>query len=114
MSSPAPDLLQRLRTLLVEGPSLRLAVLFGSRIKGGARPSSDFDIGIIPVDRHLSLHVEFGLASALSEVVRAEVDLVRLDTDDPILGREVARHGLCLFEEEAGMFAAYRATAISR
>jgi hypothetical protein len=40
--------------------------------------------------------------------------VVRLDRDDPLLGREVARDGVCLVEAEPGLFAAYRAEATSR
>lgn len=90
-----------------------MAVLFGSRAAGTARASSDFDIGILPREAELSLHDELALASELSGVVGAEVDLVRLDRDDPVLGREVASQGVCLFEEAPGLFTAYRARALS-
>lgn len=59
------------------------------------------------------MHDELALASELSGVVGAEVDLVRLDRDDPVLGREVASQGVCLFEEAPGLFTAYRARALS-
>jgi predicted nucleotidyltransferase len=111
---PVPDpVSDRLRAALAAGPRLRLAVLFGSRATGRARQGSDFDIGIVPVDPDLSLHDELTLASALSEAVGAEVDVVRLDGDAPQLGAEVARAGVCLLEEAPGVFAAYRADAIS-
>ena len=114
---PPPVLLDpvrdRLRAALAAGPRLRLAVLFGSRATGRARDGSDFDIGILPVDPDLSLHDELTLASALSEAVGAEVDVVRLDGDAPQLGAEVARTGICLLEAAPGVFAAYRANAIS-
>jgi predicted nucleotidyltransferase len=103
----------RLRAALAAGPRLRLAVLFGSRARGRAREGSDFDIGILPVDPDLPLHDELALASALSEAVGAEVDVVRLDADAPQLGAEVARTGVCLHEDVPGVFAAYRAAAIS-
>ena len=104
----------RLRAALAGGPPLRLAVLFGSQATERAREGSDFDIGIIPVDPELSLHEELALASALSAAVGAEVDVVRLDDDAPQLGAEVARGGVCLVEEAPGVFAAYRADAMSR
>jgi predicted nucleotidyltransferase len=104
----------RLRAVLAKGPMLRLAILFGSRATGREREGSDFDIGIIPVDPRLALHDELTLASALSAVVSAEVDVVRLDGDAPLLGAEVARTGVCLFEGTPGTFAAYRATAMSQ
>jgi predicted nucleotidyltransferase len=92
---------------------LRLAVLFGSRTTGRARAGSDFDVGIVPVDARLALSEELRLASTLSEAVSAEVDLVRLDQDNPLLGAEVARTGVCLYEGVPGTFAAYRADAMS-
>jgi predicted nucleotidyltransferase len=99
---------------LVESALVRLAVLFGSRAAGTARESSDFDIGILPRESGISLREELGLAFGLSGVAGCEVDLVRLDGDDPLLGREVARSGRCLFEAEPGTFAAYRTQAASR
>ncbi len=113
MSDPdAPR--DRLRGVLASGPPLRLAVLFGSRARGRARPDSDFDVGILPVDPGLSLHDELELASALSAAVGAEVDVVRLDDDAPLLGAEAARDGVALIEQAPGTFAAYRARAMSR
>ena len=38
---------------------------------------------------------------------------MRLDGDDPLLGREVARDAVLLFERAPGELAAYRARAIS-
>jgi predicted nucleotidyltransferase len=107
------EVLERLRAALAGCQKVRLAVLFGSRAAGTARGSSDFDIGILPRDPELSLHEELELASNLSGVVGGEIDLVRLDGDEPILGREVAHAGVCLYEEAAGVFTAYRARALS-
>ena len=70
-------------------------------------------MGIVPVDPDLALSEELALASSLSGAVSAEVDLVRLDQDNPLLGAEVARSGVCLFEEAPGTFAGYRANAMS-
>jgi predicted nucleotidyltransferase len=91
-----------------------LALLFGSRASDTARDSSDYDVGILPRDSGWSLSDELRLSSALSALVDREVDLVRLDRDDPLLGREIARNGVCLYEDEIGVFAAYRAAAVSR
>ena len=107
------ELRERLAAAVTRGPRLRLAVLFGSRATGKARPGSDVDVGIVPVNAGLPLSEELALASALSGAATAEVDLVRLDQDNPLLGAEVARTGVCLFEEAPGTFAAYRADAMS-
>jgi predicted nucleotidyltransferase len=108
------SLVERLSSALQTGPALRLAVLFGSRATGRERADSDVDIGILPEDGELDLGRELELAAKLSSAAGVEVDLVRLDKDDPLLGREVALHGLCLFEAAPGAFATYRAVAMSR
>jgi predicted nucleotidyltransferase len=92
---------------------LELAVLFGSRVSGRVHPSSDVDVGVLPLDRALSLHDELSFAATLSTAADAEVDLVRLDVDDALLGREVARTAIALYERTPGAFAAYRARAMS-
>jgi predicted nucleotidyltransferase len=114
VASLDPVLLERLRALLGDGPPLKLVVLFGSRAKGQERTGSDLDIGILPVEPTRPLREELALAAALSAAAGVEVDLVRLDRDDPLLGREVAQTGVCLFEATPGVFSAYRATAMSR
>jgi uncharacterized protein len=91
---------------------VRLAILFGSQATGRARSDSDFDIGIVPFGE-MSIASELALASQLSGLVSAEVDLVRLDRDNPLLGREVAQTGICLHEAIPGQFAAFRARAMS-
>lgn len=105
---------KRLRAAVRESALVRLAALFGSRARGRARPTSDVDVGIVPDNPALSLRKELDLAATLSAAVGKEVDVVRLDADNPLLGREVAQHGVCLFEAEPGLFAAYRATAMAQ
>jgi predicted nucleotidyltransferase len=107
------DLLARLRAALATGPKVRLAILFGSRAIGRARPDSDVDVGIVPVDAAMTLPEELALGAALSKALVQEVDLVRLDQDNPLLGREAALRGRCIVEERPGVFAAYRANAMS-
>jgi predicted nucleotidyltransferase len=114
VTAPPDVLLDRLRTALAAGPPLRIAALFGSRATGSARAESDYDVGIIPNDPELALHEELALASCLSAAVGAEVDVVRLDADNPLLGAEVAKGGVCLFEAAPGQYAAYRAEAMAR
>jgi predicted nucleotidyltransferase len=106
------DVIAKLRAALVAGPRLRLAVLFGSQATGRARAESDVDVGIIP-SAPMSLAEELALAATLSKAVGAQVDLVRLDRDEPLVGREAALHGKPIFEERAGVFAAFRADAVS-
>jgi predicted nucleotidyltransferase len=69
----------RIRQALRDGPPLRLAILFGSRARRSARPDSDVDIAILPVDPALSLLDEGLLAASLERATGASIDLVRLD-----------------------------------
>jgi predicted nucleotidyltransferase len=115
VTAPSADLVARLREAIATGGiPVRLAVLFGSHATGKARDDSDVDLGIVPVDEDVPLGAELAEASRLSSLLGVDVDLVRLDQDDPLLGREVAMHGQCVFEVAPGTFSAYRATAVSR
>ncbi|MBI2390994.1 MAG: nucleotidyltransferase domain-containing protein [Deltaproteobacteria bacterium] len=71
-------------------------MLFGSRVRGAVRDDRDVDVGIVPLDPRLSLADELALQERLSRACGLEVDLVRLDGDDLLVGREVARHGNAL------------------
>ena len=114
MSLPQEELLSRLRDAIAKGPRLRLLVLFGSHATGRTRASSDVDIGIVPLEADMPFGEELALASTLSAATGTEVDIVRLDDVPPLLGREVARSGVCVFEVSPGVFAAWRAGAMSR
>lgn len=91
----APDtLVTTLRDALAEGPALRLALLFGSSARGRARPDSDVDLGILPIDPELPLHVELRLQARLERACGRPVQLVRLDHGSTLLKWEAARHGI--------------------
>jgi predicted nucleotidyltransferase len=92
---------ERTRAVLADGPPLRLAIVFGSVAKGTARPDSDIDIGILPVDANLSLSDEMDLQARLTLALRREVDLVRLDTTDTVLRWEAAKHGVIVHANPA-------------
>ena len=107
-----PDEIARIRDVCTRAFELELAVLFGSVATGRARTGSDVDIGILPA-HEVPLSAEIALASSISAITHTDVDIVRLDRDDPLLGREVARHGVAIYERTPGVFAAYRARAMS-
>lgn len=109
----AADLVAKLRSVVEQEPQVRLVVMFGSQATGRATSRSDLDIGILPMDEELTADDEATLVSALSAAANAEVDLIRLDHTDPLLGREVARSGKCIFENTRGAFAQWRARAMS-
>jgi len=102
----------KLTSVFAADGRVHLAVLFGSQATGRATDASDVDIGII-FRGELPLGEELDLAAKLESVANKALDLVRLDTGDALVGREVATSGRCLFEASPGAFAAYRARAMS-
>jgi predicted nucleotidyltransferase len=101
--------LERIREILVEGPPLRLAILFGSRARGTQRPDSDIDLAILPEAPTLSLTEENQLAVAIERALGAPVDLVRLDQARDALRWRIARDGIVLLSnppQEASRFLA--------
>jgi len=84
-----------------------LAYLFGSHAKGIGRPSSDVDIAVlidpqVPEERWLDLHLQ--LADALSGALgRENLDVVLLNRATGLLGMEVVRDGILLFEDPETM-----------
>lgn len=96
MPGPADTLVRSLEDVLADSPPLRLALLFGSRARGRARPDSDVDVGIIPVDENLPLHAELALQGRLERACGRPVQLVRLDHANTLLKWEAARHGVLI------------------
>lgn len=80
-----------------------LALVFGSRARGTARPDSDVDVAV----RGTGLDL-LGLAAELSRVTGHEVDVVHLDEAGiPLLAR-IAREGLVVHEGAPGAAARWR------
>ena len=83
-------------------PEVRLAYLFGSRVKGSARPDSDLDIAILVDDRLAAGPGEINrtirrLAGRLSgEIPSESLDVVLLNTAPALLRHRVLREGLLL------------------
>jgi predicted nucleotidyltransferase len=93
---------ERLGRVLSEGGDVRLAMLFGSRARGQARPDSDFDIAVLlegdaaRADRGRTVRE---LAARLGRVVSAAlIDLVILNDAPALLRHRVLRDGRVLFQ----------------
>lgn len=88
--------------------AVRLCVLYGSRALGTDRPTSDVDLALWVTPRP-----EPGtLLTWYRELTRAfdlEVQLVLVTSRlDPVLGFEIARQGVALFESDPGVWASER------
>jgi len=80
---------------LVDVPDVRLVVLFGSVARGGARADSDVDIGILGGGFWPQLELGSRIAAGLGR----EPHIVDLAHAGEVLRFEIARDGVCLFEE---------------
>jgi predicted nucleotidyltransferase len=92
MAADRTSIAERIREIVLQGPPLRLAILFGSAARGRLRPDSDLDLAILPRD-DLTLADELELQRAVARACGREVDLVRLDQASTVLRWQIARHG---------------------
>jgi predicted nucleotidyltransferase len=98
-----------LRSLLEETPEVQLAVLFGSRARGGARPDSDADMAL-----RVSAMEPQRLSRLLADLERAAshpLDIVFLDEAAPLLAFEIARDGVVVLERAPHAWSDFRARA---
>lgn len=84
-----------------EHPEIAAIYLFGSQASGRAHPESDVDVailysGIVNPDFHQTLEVQDELISLL----RQEVDIVILNSADPVIRMQVLRKGEKVFERD--------------
>ncbi len=98
-----------LRRALKNREDVRLAMLFGSRARGCARPGSDVDLAVEAPDVDL-----WTLAADLSQAVGLEVDVVDLrDAGYPLL-KSVLRDGVPVHQGRPGALGSWRSQAIAR
>lgn len=98
--------IEALRKALRGREDVRLALLFGSRAKGRARPDSDADVAVLGRDLDL-----WRLTADLSHAAGVDVDVVDLkDPGFPLLN-VLLRDGIVLHESERGAAAAWRSRA---
>ena len=104
------EMLDRLRQQTTAWPELKLAVLFGSRARGDARPGSDADLGLL-LDPYSS-ELRFQVEAELGRAVGRPVDVVLLDDAPPLLRFEIARNGVLLFQREDHLWTGFKARAM--
>ena len=83
-------------------PAVRLAWLFGSRIRGAARAESDVDVAVLVDDAcadgaQALQAARFRLVPTMTRAVRSDlIDLVILNHAPPLLRHQVIRDGILL------------------
>ncbi len=102
-------LIEALRRALESRKDVRLAMLFGSRSRGCARPESDVDVAVEAPGVDL-----WTLAADLSQAVGLEVDVVDLREAGYPLLKAVLRDGLLIHQGRKGALGDWRSQAIAR
>ena len=101
MSVEGDEIVDRLGQVLAGEDDVRLAYLFGSRARGGARRDSDYDIAVLldsATVRDQGTIVR-RLAGRLGrEVSSTLIDLVVLNDAHPLLSHRILRDGRVLFQ----------------
>ena len=99
---------QVLRELLQGRTDVRLAIVFGSRARGTATPTSDIDVAVRAPGADL-----LGLAAGLSRATGLEADVLEVeDAGVPLLAR-IVREGVLVHEARPGAGARWRAQALA-
>jgi predicted nucleotidyltransferase len=92
---------------------IELAILFGSRARGDARPGSDLDLGVL-FKRVPSPRALYTLSAAFADLFRDDVDVVPLNFVNPELRHAVEREGQILYERTPGIFAGFAVENLHR
>lgn len=101
-------------------PDLKLLVLFGSRARGEADSSSDWDFAFLLKPDRPTEHKPFSFPGAdlldtlckILHVSEAAIDLVDLSTCSEITAHFVARDGQVIYEKTPGEFAQFQQSAL--
>lgn len=107
-ASAVGNLQNRLRSVLCTLPTVRLALLFGSRARGTANAGSDIDVAILAPGENL-----LALGSALNQAVGATVDIVSLEEPGFALLEELVKNSVPIYEAAPGTAASWRSHALS-
>ena len=94
---------------LPSAAGVTLAVLHGSRARGGAGPDSDWDIGVLAGDQPDLATLTTDVASVLGTDA---VDVVDLRTASALLRFRASRDGVALLERPSGAFETFQLEAV--
>ncbi len=105
--------------VLCEGYPVKLALIFGSRAKGEARPDSDWDLAFWVNEKDQKLD-RLSLAGLKKNLIKdlctllktSQIDLVILNRAPPFLKYQIARHSRPLYQEKEEDYAAFVSLAV--
>ena len=110
MTSASREALDLAADAAARQPALELLLVFGSRARGDARGTSDWDFGYLS---RPGLDFEQLLADLVTATRSDQVDLVDLDRAGGQLRMRAAQDGIVVFEGRPGAFAAFAFDAAS-
>ena len=97
---------------------IRRLSLFGSALKGNARPDSDVDIAVLISDKAMRrdvLRYRLKLMADLMDVLgRSDVDLIVLNEAPPLLAHRVLSRGKLIFERSPNARVAFQVRTVNR
>ncbi len=84
-------------------------MLYGSYAKGTTKPDSDVDIALLYDAQHIPSSLElWELKQKLDNALSREVDLICLNSADPIIGNQIYKHHqVILINEKNGWVSQY-------
>lgn len=103
MTSPAQEIVSRIRALLQHRSDVHLALLFGSAARDRVTEESDIDIAVAAPGTDL-----LGLAAQLADATSREIDIVALDDVPVPLLQELVNDAIVLHEGRPGSAARWR------
>ncbi|MHB8840378.1 MAG: type VII toxin-antitoxin system MntA family adenylyltransferase antitoxin [Candidatus Aquicultor sp.] len=110
------NLIKTIKQTVEVDRSISLAYLFGSVITGKLHPESDIDIGILfdsCPDRATCAREALSLSNRIAKELETDkIDLVVLNTADPLLMFEVATKGMPVYERQQGLASTFKLKAI--
>jgi hypothetical protein len=115
------DIQAAIPQILEQVPYLKLLVLFGSRARGDAFPSSDWDFALL-FDEELRQQYEPGGGwncyrswIAIQKILGLgddEMDWIDLKNASDLLAHTIARDGVVIYESKPGLFEQFRQKAL--
>ncbi|HXV64455.1 MAG TPA: nucleotidyltransferase domain-containing protein [Vicinamibacteria bacterium] len=108
--SGAREVVEQARRLLEEFPEIGVAVLFGSRATGKARPDSDLDLAVLPVEGDVSRRrLQSRVAVALADLApQGRVDVVFIDEAPELLRHRIMETGIVLLLKDGQAWRTWR------
>lgn len=95
--------IEKIKEILSTEPSVIVAYLFGSRVKGTTNHRSDWDVGIYFKKESIGSNPwhDFNIGAKLSQILKSEVQIITLNKPlNPLLGFEIVGKGNLLIDKD--------------